>query len=182
MSIQRIGNFLIRQCAFAHAEDELRDKHVLNHHYKTKVCTNFKQYGQCKYGERCQFLHLHEAPIVYSRTQETVQWVSSSLSEKYSESSEDFNGQRHQQNLSLLANFGLEMLDVYFGVKVGKKGGGANSGVTSWRREGSHRSFVSRSGGCRGWGVWIFRPSFRTTISVVSLVWGRCDGSCLPRK
>lgn len=58
---------LLSQCAFAHAEHELRDKHELNTHYKTKICINFKNHGFCKYGDRCQFLHTQEAPLVYNR-------------------------------------------------------------------------------------------------------------------
>jgi hypothetical protein len=47
------------QCAFAHNESELRDKGRINDHYKTKACANFKNHGYCKYGDRCQFLHLN---------------------------------------------------------------------------------------------------------------------------
>ena len=112
LSLQRIGNFLIRQYAFAHFQEELRDKHIINQHYKTRVCTNFKKYGFCKYGERCQFLHLHEAPTVYSRPYEPLPSPPTSYSEKHSDSSDDFSEEKHQKNLDILANFGLEMLSM----------------------------------------------------------------------
>ena len=112
LSFQRIGNFLIRQCAFAHFQDELRDKHTVNQHYKTRVCTNFKKYGFCKYGERCQFMHIHEAPTVYSRPHDPLPLPLTSYSEKHSDSLDDSPDEKHQKNLNLLTNFGLDMLSM----------------------------------------------------------------------
>lgn len=113
LPLQPVGNPLIRQCAFAHDNQELRDKHTLDHHYKTKACINFKNIGVCKYGERCRFLHLSEAPTVYARPNAPLlpfPVSCSSFSQKSSDSRGDYACDRHQKHLNLLTSFGLALL------------------------------------------------------------------------
>ena len=45
------------RCAFAHGEQELREKTHITPQYKTKKCRSFYETGYCTYGSRCQFLH-----------------------------------------------------------------------------------------------------------------------------
>ena len=35
----------------------MREKNTFNFKYKTKLCHNFFEYGFCKYGDRCQYIH-----------------------------------------------------------------------------------------------------------------------------
>ena len=49
-------------CAFAHGNNEIRQKTVFSNSYKTKRCKQFFECGYCLYGSRCQFLH-HEKNI-----------------------------------------------------------------------------------------------------------------------
>lgn len=44
------------QCAFAHGDNELREKTLVKN-YKTKKCKQFHELGFCIYGTRCQFIH-----------------------------------------------------------------------------------------------------------------------------
>ena len=46
------------KCAFAHGESELRVKTHIPNNYKTKKCRQFHQQGFCRYGQRCQFIHM----------------------------------------------------------------------------------------------------------------------------
>lgn len=56
------------KCAFAHGSEELTEKKHLPSNYKTKVCKQFHEELYCSYGERCQFIHLVEAPSVKDNT------------------------------------------------------------------------------------------------------------------
>ena len=47
-------------CAFAHGDQELKQKTNLNVNYKTKPCKQFFEEGYCNYGTRCQFSHKKE--------------------------------------------------------------------------------------------------------------------------
>ena len=44
-------------CAFAHGDNELKQKITNNFGYKTKPCKQFFEEGYCNYGIRCQFSH-----------------------------------------------------------------------------------------------------------------------------
>jgi len=44
-------------CAFAHGNNEMRQKIIYSSSYKTKKCKQFFDFGFCLYGSRCQFLH-----------------------------------------------------------------------------------------------------------------------------
>ena len=44
-------------CAFAHGDNELKQKINCNISYKTKPCKQFFEEGYCNYGIRCQFSH-----------------------------------------------------------------------------------------------------------------------------
>lgn len=48
-------------CAFAHGEVELKQRHMSSH-YKTKPCKQFFEIGYCSYGTRCQFSHKRDRP------------------------------------------------------------------------------------------------------------------------
>lgn len=45
------------QCAFAHGNNEIRQKPNISSNYKTKKCNQFHETGYCPYGVRCQFIH-----------------------------------------------------------------------------------------------------------------------------
>lgn len=45
------------QCAFAHGQQEIRQRQNLSSNYKTKKCMQFHDNGYCPYGVRCQFIH-----------------------------------------------------------------------------------------------------------------------------
>jgi hypothetical protein len=45
------------QCAFAHGNQEIRQKQHISSNYKTKKCNQFHETGYCPYGVRCQFVH-----------------------------------------------------------------------------------------------------------------------------
>jgi len=45
------------QCAFAHGNNEIRQKCHVSSNYKTKKCNQFHETGYCPYGMRCQFIH-----------------------------------------------------------------------------------------------------------------------------
>lgn len=45
------------KCAFAHGEQELRQKVNVLNGYKAKKCVHFHTEAFCPYGKRCQFLH-----------------------------------------------------------------------------------------------------------------------------
>jgi len=45
------------QCAFAHGNQEVRQKQHVSSNYKTKKCNQFHETGFCPYGVRCQFVH-----------------------------------------------------------------------------------------------------------------------------
>jgi hypothetical protein len=45
------------QCAFAHGNQEMRQKSYISSNYKTKKCIQFHETGYCPYGVRCQFIH-----------------------------------------------------------------------------------------------------------------------------
>ena len=48
-------------CAFAHGDNELRQRTKVLTSFKAKLCLHFHTEGYCPYGRRCQFLHgLHE--------------------------------------------------------------------------------------------------------------------------
>jgi len=44
-------------CAFAHGDEDIRDRIISSTNYKTKKCKQFFDAGYCPYGSRCQFLH-----------------------------------------------------------------------------------------------------------------------------
>ena len=48
-------------CAFAHGEEELKQKTTNNNNYKTKLCRQFFEEGFCPYGCRCQFSHKNKS-------------------------------------------------------------------------------------------------------------------------
>lgn len=113
LPLQPTRNCLLIQCAFAHTEEELRTKAQLNHHYKTKLCANFKNNGSCKYGERCQFLHLQEAPTTYFRpSSPNIDPIPDSRSETLSSHSAETDTKKHQKALIILSDYGLEVLAV----------------------------------------------------------------------
>lgn len=50
------------QCAFAHGNNEIRQKPNISSNYKTKKCNQFHETGYCPYGVRCQFIHCLRYP------------------------------------------------------------------------------------------------------------------------
>lgn len=139
LPLQPAGNSLPIQCAFAHTEDELRTKAQLNHHYKTKLCANFKNHGFCKYGERCQFLHLQEAPTTYFRpTEPQPSPISDCRSETLSTHSTETDGKKHQKTLMILSDYGLDVLTAYSKRNIGKGEDVQNIGAASLKEESIH--------------------------------------------
>lgn len=47
-----------KKCSFAHGSHELKEKPHVPARYKTVKCRDFHENGCCKFGSRCQFLHL----------------------------------------------------------------------------------------------------------------------------
>ena len=56
------------KCRFAHGEDELINKSLMNKNYKKTYCENY-HYGKgyCIYGERCQYIHMIETVGLYGK-------------------------------------------------------------------------------------------------------------------
>ena len=52
-------------CAFAHGNNEMRQKNIPTNNYKTKKCKQFFEIGYCPYGPRCQFLHNCSSSSIY---------------------------------------------------------------------------------------------------------------------
>lgn len=46
-----------RNCKFAHGSHELKKNNNLNSKYKTKECGAFVHDCQCRFGDRCNFIH-----------------------------------------------------------------------------------------------------------------------------
>lgn len=72
-------------CSFAHGMYELREKAHISKKYKTKVCLNFEKTGCCRYGDRCQFLHLVTKPKL-QRKKSTLSGFYGDLLEQLGES------------------------------------------------------------------------------------------------
>lgn len=53
------------QCAFAHGNNEIRQKPNVSSNYKTKKCNQFHETGYCPYGVRCQFIHCLRYIIIF---------------------------------------------------------------------------------------------------------------------
>ena len=45
------------KCAFAHGNEEIKERCLVASNYKTKKCKQFFECGFCNYGTRCQFSH-----------------------------------------------------------------------------------------------------------------------------
>ena len=45
------------KCKFAHGSHELKKNNMANQKYKTKECGAYFNHGNCRFGERCNFLH-----------------------------------------------------------------------------------------------------------------------------
>ena len=48
-----------QECAYAHGPHELNMKTNIHRNYKTKMCKkwHYQTPGQCKYGDKCKFIH-----------------------------------------------------------------------------------------------------------------------------
>jgi hypothetical protein len=70
-------------CAFAHGQDELRNKTNMGSKYKTKKCKQFHEQGYCIYGNRCQFKHRDLSEETSASSPKSVDGSTKKLSEDF---------------------------------------------------------------------------------------------------
>lgn len=58
-----------RNCKFAHGSHELKKNNNLNSKYKTKECGTFCHDAFCRFGDRCNFIHIREVSSSWSSIQ-----------------------------------------------------------------------------------------------------------------